>query len=563
MDHVLVEMDDDFGGNVDLGRGPTNTSGMGIPIEARLRSLAIGILYEACRVQKFDFEGLRKYLWLACDISSEICLGMFDDPFVERLFDLVELTRNVDDESLNYSVIKLIVGIITLIALSQPLQVALNEQFMVAAMPGQPVDPQSGRPKKEKKLVPNRILEVLMRRIHSSKTFGENIIFMLNRASNTEEDLVMQLLLLKMLYLLFTTPGTQQYFYTNDLRVLVDVFLRELVDLPEESEALRHTYLRVLNPLLSNTQLGETPYKYLLVRRTLQSLISHGNIREITATTRRLVERCLSAEWCRSLPEEPDTNVPPLLTPGLSSLANPLTMANYATFHASSAVHLPAGGAASNEDILEPPRPAFTYKTLHKSFSAEVLQPPAQLLSQMAAGESKVTAPTNGKTGPANGKTSKPTNLDHSHNATFDLMPEPPHYRKPPAVPEGTFKPRKKSFTSTGKKDSEDAMAIHHITLPPAGMSRAGATSPKSPRRPSLGNAELPRIRKLPPPVPTLDRTSLDSKMPPRAQASSPPLVHRRDPPAIPSKSKKPKSNGAISDSPLSKLAYSATTAAR
>lgn len=61
MDHVLVEMDDDFGGNVDLGRGPNNTSGLGVPIEARLRSLAIGILYEACRVQKFDAEGLREY----------------------------------------------------------------------------------------------------------------------------------------------------------------------------------------------------------------------------------------------------------------------------------------------------------------------------------------------------------------------------------------------------------------------------------------------------------------------------------------------------------------------
>ncbi|KAG8806904.1 hypothetical protein FRC17_004735, partial [Serendipita sp. 399] len=226
MDHVLVEMDDDFGGNVDLGRGAATTSGVGVPIEARLRSLAIGILYEACRVQKFDTQELQ----------------MFNDNFIERLFDLVELTRNVDDESLNYSVIKLIV--------------ALNEQFMVATS----TDAQSGRRKKER-TGSNRIIEVLIRRIHSSKTFGENIIFMLNRANDTEEDLVMQLLLLKILYLLFTTPGTQRYFYTNDLRVLVDVFLRELVDLPEESEALRHTYLRVLNPLLTNTQLRETPYK--------------------------------------------------------------------------------------------------------------------------------------------------------------------------------------------------------------------------------------------------------------------------------------------------------------
>lgn len=55
-----MEMDDDFGGNVDLARGVVTGSGLGVPIEARLRSLAIGILYEACRVQKFDVDELRE-----------------------------------------------------------------------------------------------------------------------------------------------------------------------------------------------------------------------------------------------------------------------------------------------------------------------------------------------------------------------------------------------------------------------------------------------------------------------------------------------------------------------
>jgi len=55
----------------------------------------------------------------------------------------------------------------------------------------------------------------------------------------------MQLLLLKMLYLLFTTPGTQEYFYTNDLQVLVDVFIRELRDLPEESESVSSNSLNL------------------------------------------------------------------------------------------------------------------------------------------------------------------------------------------------------------------------------------------------------------------------------------------------------------------------------
>ena len=61
----------------------------------------------------------------------------------------------------------------------------------------------------------------------------------------------MQLLLLKMLYLLFTTPGTQEYFYTNDLRVLVDVFIRELTNLPEESESVRGLDVLLLPSVLT------------------------------------------------------------------------------------------------------------------------------------------------------------------------------------------------------------------------------------------------------------------------------------------------------------------------
>ena len=60
-------------------------------------------------------------------------------------------------------------------------------------------------------------------------------------SGRSPEDLVMQLLVLKMLYILFNTKGLSEYFYTNDLCVLVDVFLREIVDLDEESESVRHS----------------------------------------------------------------------------------------------------------------------------------------------------------------------------------------------------------------------------------------------------------------------------------------------------------------------------------
>lgn len=55
----------------------------------------------------------------------------------------------------------------------------------------------------------------------------------------------MQLLVLKILYLLFTTKGTSEYFYTNDLCVLVDVFLRELVDIDEDSESVCAKYILI------------------------------------------------------------------------------------------------------------------------------------------------------------------------------------------------------------------------------------------------------------------------------------------------------------------------------
>ncbi|KAG6834984.1 hypothetical protein H0H93_005916 [Arthromyces matolae] len=268
MDHILVEIDPDvedtyfgvIGGSGKLAHVP-------IPIEAKLRGLGVQLLYEVCRVQKLSVQDLR----------------IFDDAFIDYLFDLVEQTRHMHDETFNYSVIKLLVS--------------LNEQYMVASI-GNQAEHITTTPESDSK---NRLLNVLMRRLGATKTFGENMIYMLNRADRTPEDLCMQLLILKLLYVLFTTKGTSEYFYTNDLCVLVDVFLRELVDLDEESEPLRHTYLRVLHPLLTKTQLRDIPYKRPQIVYTLESLVAISAVRDVNPTTKRLVERCLSGNWCVNL----------------------------------------------------------------------------------------------------------------------------------------------------------------------------------------------------------------------------------------------------------------------
>lgn len=272
---------------------------MGVyPIEGRLRLPAVKLMYEVCRVQKLD----------------ERELAQFDDSFIDHLFDLVESTRNQQDEALNYAVIKLIVS--------------LNEQFMVQSLPkresrhrgssasataltamgngddnkrrrAHSVSP-APKPGCDEHVVEdtkrhNRVLVVLMRRLGNSPTFASSVVFMLNRAEDSPEGMCLQLLILKILYLLFTTPGTQEYFYTNDLHVLLDVFIRELVDLDEEHEALRHTYLRVLYPLLCHSQLRNDSYKRPQIRLVLQSLVSHAHIRDVDSTMKRLVDRCLTA----------------------------------------------------------------------------------------------------------------------------------------------------------------------------------------------------------------------------------------------------------------------------
>lgn len=198
-------------------------------------------------------------------------------------------------------------------------QLVLNEQYMVAATTAA-VDPMSPAAP-----LTNRVVKVLSLNGPLYRTFGENIILLLNRATET----ALQLLILKLLYLLFTTHATYEYFYTNDLRVLLDVIIRNLLDLPNESTSLRHTYLRVLYPLLAHTQLNQPPqYKRDEIMRVLNILSGSGNIHFAPAdeTTLRLVDRVAKVEWL-------NTPTPPTSTPAspTSPTGTPGTVTTFGT----------------------------------------------------------------------------------------------------------------------------------------------------------------------------------------------------------------------------------------
>ncbi|KAJ5190405.1 uncharacterized protein N7498_009390 [Penicillium cinerascens] len=243
-----------------------------------LHRLLMDLLYEMSRIQRVKIEDL----------------VLVDDDFIRCLFDIIEdLSFDVTDPY-HYPVIRVLL--------------VLNEQFMISAH--NPVDEEQSSGQ-----LTNKVIKILSAYGSLYKTFGENIILLINREAETS----LQLLTLKLLYLIFTTPSTYEYFFTNDLHVLVDILIRNLLDLPEEAAALRHTYLRVLYPLLAHTQLRQPPhYKRNELRRLLNILVrghvSYGSeseqakmlhFEEVDETTRRLVARCATVEWLRD-PEQPD-----------------------------------------------------------------------------------------------------------------------------------------------------------------------------------------------------------------------------------------------------------------
>ncbi|KAF2207208.1 hypothetical protein CERZMDRAFT_51625 [Cercospora zeae-maydis SCOH1-5] len=243
-----------------------------------LHRLLLELLFEMSRIQKL----------------SRADLKAVDDGFILYLFQLVEELSSDAEDPYHYPIIRVLL--------------VLNEQYMcLANAPPSPGSTEHG--------MTNRILKLLSLHGPSYRTFGENLILLLNR----ETELGPQLLILKLLYLLFTTPGTYEYFYTNDLNVLVDVIIRNLLDLDESHDsdlapdrdgqrALRHTYLRVLCPLLKNTQLSHEGqnYKREAVRRLLHLLINRtgAHFAPVDETVIRLVIRIKQIDWIRGEGDE-------------------------------------------------------------------------------------------------------------------------------------------------------------------------------------------------------------------------------------------------------------------
>ena len=111
MDHILVEIDPDIEDTyAGTAIGRSYPTAVPIPIEAKLRSLCVKLLYEVCKVQTLTVQDLSESFFVHTMFTiSWQTKEIFDDNFLDYLFDLVEQTKDMQDDTFNYSVIKLIV----------------------------------------------------------------------------------------------------------------------------------------------------------------------------------------------------------------------------------------------------------------------------------------------------------------------------------------------------------------------------------------------------------------------------------------------------------------------
>lgn len=153
------------------------------------------------------------------------------------------------------------------------------------------------------KQVDNAVYNGLMRSKNNTR-FLNLLVYHLNR----EKSEIIKILILKFLYLMFTDPECCKLFYLNDLKILVDVFLRECnnVDYTGNigNRQLMISYLKVMYPLLKNSQIGDKGegYKKEEIMETLGNFIT--NSASTTQTERetlsKLATKCMKISWLKA-----------------------------------------------------------------------------------------------------------------------------------------------------------------------------------------------------------------------------------------------------------------------
>lgn len=219
-----------------------------------LTTILIDIMYQFFKYSK-------------CQISN---IQMIDDFFIYYL--VSSIRSDVVDDILNNVKFKLLL--------------ALNEQYMIFQYEFD---------------IENKAYEFLLNH-NMSKDFIGLLLLKFNRETDTS----LLIMICKVIYIILTKDlkVAKDFFYLNDLHVFVDVLLRNLNNISDNEEILRNTYLRVLTPLLNNTELAATKYHRSEISTTLKFFSDVDNFCSIEKatplqkTTARLAAKCLhEVKW--------------------------------------------------------------------------------------------------------------------------------------------------------------------------------------------------------------------------------------------------------------------------
>jgi len=120
---------------------------------------------------------------------------------------------------------------------------------------------------------PNQVVQILQKDAHKVELFGEAILHLLNTSSYPYDDPVLLGQLLYMFRSLFSTRATREFFYTNDLKVLVDIILHQLSALSPDDE-FRVDFLRLLHLVIINSPWTKSHYRRVDILESLDAILA-------------------------------------------------------------------------------------------------------------------------------------------------------------------------------------------------------------------------------------------------------------------------------------------------
>jgi len=121
----------------------------------------------------------------------------------------------------------------------------------------------------------NPVMSVFSANKSQAAYLGNYIILLLNRP----DDIILSPCL-KLIHDLFSNPSTTDFFFQNDLIVLIDVLIREIKNLPVEQDQKRSEYVKTLYAILKNSsEYEKVQYKLnevIFIVKTCMDLYSSG-----------------------------------------------------------------------------------------------------------------------------------------------------------------------------------------------------------------------------------------------------------------------------------------------